>query len=152
MVGLVKSSRGDRGGRETEGGGREGGDKLSSITSEVVKIRQIKTSPKFSTICTIYQILNTCVHSSDCTKLFPQVIQRASEGVLPATEHKWLGVSAYNLGLALFRGDLFGDAARVLELACDELVGWCEEGRSEEKEEEVRVCVCTHTCGKLQAC
>ena len=69
------------------------------------------------------------------------MIQRASKGVLPATEHKWLGVSAYNLGLALFRGDLFGDAAQVLELACDELVGWCEEGRSEEKE-EVRVCVC----------
>ena len=68
------------------------------------------------------------------------MIQRASKGVLPATEHKWLGVSAYNLGLALFRGDLFGDAAQVLELACDELVGWCEEGRSEEKE-EVRVCV-----------
>ena len=51
MVGLVKSSRGDRGGRERgREGGREGGDKLSSITSEVAKICQIKTSPKFSTI------------------------------------------------------------------------------------------------------
>ena len=73
------------------------------------------------------------------------MIQRSSKGVLPPTEHKWLGVSAYNLGLALFRGDLFGGAAQVLELACDELVGWCEEGRSEEEKvwrsEEVRVCV-----------
>ena len=91
------------------------------------------------------QDYSTHTHTHTHTHTFSQVIQRASKGVLPPTEHKWLGVSAYNLGLALFRGDLFGDAAQVLELACDELVGWCEEGRSEEgrseEKEEVRVCV-----------
>lgn len=62
-----------------------------------------------------------------------QVIERASEGLLPCTEHKWLGNNAYNLGLALFRSELFSEASRVLELACDELVKWCDEGRGEKE-------------------
>ena len=88
-----------------------------------------------------------------CTK---QVMQRASKGLLAPTEHKWLGVSAYNLGLTLFRGELFGDAVLVLELACEELLGWCEGGRSEEervqRSEEVRVCTSVCACACMCVC
>ena len=95
-----------------------------------------------------------CFHCSlYCTK---QVMQRASKGLLAPTEHKWLGVSAYNLGLTLFRGELFGDAALVLELACEELLGWCEGGRSEEervqRSEEVRVCTSVCMCVRVCVC
>ena len=86
-------------------------------------------------------------HLADCClpllQRSRQVIEKASDGILPCTERKWLGNNAYNLGLALFRSDLFSEASQVLELACDELVRWCGEGRGEKerarRSEEVSV-------------
>ena len=71
------------------------------------------------------------------------VIQKAPSGLLPSAEHKWLGNNAYNLGLALFRSELYREAASVLELACRELSVWCGEGGGErekmKRSEEVSV-------------
>ena len=54
------------------------------------------------------------------------IISRASSGVLAGEEHRWLGSSAYNLGLALFRAELVAEACPVLQLSCEELRAWCE--------------------------
>lgn len=59
------------------------------------------------------------------------VLHGASQDVLKDNEHRWLGNSAYNLGLALFRADLVNEACGVLQLACAELRVWCEAGQRE---------------------
>ena len=59
-----------------------------------------------------------------------EVIGRASAGSLGDGEHRWLGNCGYNLGLALFRVRLLGEASGVLRLACGELGVWCEAGQT----------------------
>ena len=50
----------------------------------------------------------------------------SSEEVLSDVEHRWLGNSGYNLGLALFRMDRVEEASRVFQLSAGELRRWCE--------------------------
>lgn len=59
------------------------------------------------------------------------IISRAPSGVLAEEEHRWLGGSAYNLGLALFRDELVAEACPVLQMSCEELRVWCEGGESD---------------------
>eukprot|EP00731_Ephydatia_muelleri_P013021 Em0007g331a len=50
---------------------------------------------------------------------------------VPEEEHRWLGGSAYNLGVTLHRCGARAEAVRVLGLACEEMGAWCsgKEGR-----------------------
>ena len=75
------------------------------------------------------------------------VLRRASDGVLSENEHRWLGNSGYNLGLALFRADLVGEACDVLQVANEELRTWCEAGTGD-KERAARWREVSGGCGE----
>ena len=76
------------------------------------------------------------------------VIVRASQDVLSDSEHRWLGNSGYNVGLALFRTNRVHEACNVLRLANDELKVWCEAGESE----AVRMARWREVCTDLDWC
>ena len=70
----------------------------------------------------------TAMLALECLPLLEQsqkILSSAPLSLAPA-EHRWLGSSAYNLGLTLHQAGLNRDAVPVLQLACQELLDWCQ--------------------------
>lgn len=67
--------------------------------------------------------------ATECLPLLEQsqAVLSSAPPSLPPAEHRWLGSSAYNLGLTLHQAGMNSSAIPVLEVACQELLAWCQQ-------------------------
>ena len=49
----------------------------------------------------------------------------AAPPTLPIIEHRWVGIDAYNIGVALHQQEMNNQAVLVLQCACEDLALWC---------------------------
>ena len=60
----------------------------------------------------------------ECVPLLCKSQEILQDGSFPAVEYRWLGVTAYNLGLSVHQAGLHSQAAQVLEISCELLAYW----------------------------
>ena len=110
---------------------------LESLLQEEGECEEIETMRNGSSRVCTEDLSNKKSLAALCLpllQLWQGVVSHSGTNVLCMDEHHWLGCEAYNLGLCLYRCQLFPEAAAAVDVACQELSVWCgeEEGRAEE--------------------
>ncbi|XP_071490017.1 separin-like [Diadema antillarum] len=75
------------------------------------------------------------------TKAIMEDVSAGGGGVISVNEHRWLGSSAYNLGLICYKKSCYGVSQTLLKLACEHLQLWCstEQGLDVKKVQEIQL-------------
>lgn len=68
---------------------------------------------------------------NECVPLLCKSREVLVAGCFPAPEYRWLGITAYNMGVLVHQIGLHLQAAQVLEISCQLLVHWCRHSEGE---------------------
>ena len=117
---------------EGEGEGEEvGEDEEGEDVEEIELPRSASARPPVDPLA---DVASLCLPLLEESRRVLEEAGQCGRGI-PEEEHRWLGCSAYNLGVMLHRCGVCGEAIHVLDLACDEMGIWC--GGKEERMVEV---------------